>query len=157
MTSSIHQYALITHDVIEVGVPKTCNLKSSCKDANFGIFFKRIGSETKKLWPRVLYMTTSLFPSITQISKIDVNHNVWLILIILDENESWWPEFYEKKLHTYRGSMTRTKRKKLWTKWNKALKTSKLKISKNEKKSFSHSHKERKVRFLGRKLWSVAG
>ena len=51
------------------------DLESSYKDANLGIFFEGIGSQTKKLWPRVLYMTSSLFPSITQISKIAVNHN----------------------------------------------------------------------------------
>ena len=72
------------------------DLESSYKDANLGIFFEGIGSQTKKLWPRVLYMTSSLFPSITQISKIAVNHNFWPILIILDGNESWWPKFYEK-------------------------------------------------------------
>jgi len=72
------------------------DLELSNKDANLGIFFEGIGSQTKKLWPRVLYMTSSLFPSITQISKIAVNHNFWPILIILDGNESWWPKFYEK-------------------------------------------------------------
>ena len=72
------------------------DLELSYKDANLGIFFEGIGSQTKKLWPRVLYMTSSLFPSITQISKIAVNHNFWPILIILDGNESWWPKFYEK-------------------------------------------------------------
>ena len=52
-------------------------LELSYKDANLGIFFEGIGSQTKKLWPRVLYMTSSLFPSITQISKIAANHNFW--------------------------------------------------------------------------------
>ena len=85
------------------------DLESSYKDANLGIFFEGIGSQTKKLWPRVLYMTSSLFPSITQISKIAVNHNFWPILIILDGNESWWPKFYEQYYCILIGSLWRHK------------------------------------------------
>ena len=99
MTSSIYQYSLITYDVIQVGAP-TQNLSWNClaKTQFFGIFFEGIGSETKKSWPRVLHMTTSLFPSSTQILKIAVNKKFWLILMILDGNESWWPKIYEKYL-----------------------------------------------------------
>ena len=85
------------------------DLELSYKDANLGIFFEGIGSQTKKLWPRVLYMTSSLFPSITQISKIAVNHNFWPILIILDGNESWWPKFYEKYFCILMGCLWRHK------------------------------------------------
>ena len=85
------------------------DLELSYKDANLGTFFEGIGSQTKKLWPRVLYMTSSLFPSITQISKIAVNHNFWPILIILDGNESWWPKFYEKYFCILMGGLWRHK------------------------------------------------
>ena len=54
-------------------------------------------------------MTSSLFPSITQISKIAVNHNFWPILIILDGNESWWPKFYEKYFCILMGGLWRHK------------------------------------------------
>ena len=85
------------------------DLESSYKDANLGIFIEGIGSQTKKLWPRVLYMTSSLFPSITHISKIAVNHNFWPIFIILDENESWWPKFHEKYFCILMGGLWRHK------------------------------------------------
>ena len=71
-------------------------LKSFYHSRNLKKNFMRIGLLEKKLWPRVLCMTSSLFPYITQISKIAVNHNFWPILIILDGNESWWPKFYEQ-------------------------------------------------------------
>ena len=110
MTSSIYQYPLITYDVIdEVG--------KLSKNIFWKVFIipeikkkiMRIGLLEKKLWPRVLCMTSSLFPSITQISKIAVNHNFWPILIILDGNESWWPKFYEKYFCILMGGLWRHK------------------------------------------------
>ena len=84
-------------------------LKSFYHSRNLKKNFMRIGLLEKKLWPRVLCMTSSLFPSITQISKIAVNHNFWPILIILDGNESWWPKFYEKYFCILMGGLWRHK------------------------------------------------
>ena len=84
-------------------------LKSFYHSRNLKKKFMRIGLLEKKLWPRVLCMTSSLFPSITQISKIAVNHNFWPILIILDGNESWWPKFYEKYFCILMGGLWRHK------------------------------------------------